>query len=125
MKLVGRSFACTRSGEIRQVTCQSGKVVPPPVLESPAGGHVGKPYCLPRRWDLRRYSECFDWATAGPGAMQLAIAMLADHVGPAHVDDAVNRHEEFARVVVAALPQVQWTLHEREISFFLNVDIES
>lgn len=60
----------------------------------------GKP--LPPRYDLRRLSKAgFEWTYEGAGPAQLALALLADHLG----DDqaALREHERFMREVVANL----------------------
>lgn len=71
----------------------------------------GKP--LPPRYDLRRLSKTgFEWTFEGPGPLQLALALLADHLG----DDqaALRLHEGFMRDVVAHLDNA-WRLTSADI----------
>jgi hypothetical protein len=71
----------------------------------------GKP--LAPRYDLKRLSKTgFEWTFEGPGPAQLALALLADHLG----DDgeALRRYEAFMRDVVAHLDNA-WRLTSAEI----------
>lgn len=71
----------------------------------------GKP--LPPRLDLARHSPAgFEWTYEGAGPRQLALALLADHLG----DDAraVRLTEPFMREVVAVLDNA-WELTAAEI----------
>ena len=66
----------------------------------------GKP--LPPRYDLKRLSATgFEWTYEGAGPAQLALALLADHLG----DDAqaVALYERFMARVVAELDN-SWEL---------------
>ena len=84
-----------------------------------AGAEVtvdGKP--LDPRFDLKRLSPTgFEWTYEGNGPAQLALALLADHLG----DDARSLHlyEPFMRVVVAELDN-SWELTSAEIDAALN-----
>jgi hypothetical protein len=79
-----------------------------------AGAEVtvdGKP--LPPRFDLKRLSPTgFEWAYAGGGPAQLALALLADHLG----DDsrALALYEPFMRSLVAELDN-SWELTSADI----------
>lgn len=79
-----------------------------------AGAQVtvdGKP--LDPRFDLKRLSPTgFEWTYEGNGPAQLALALLADHLG----DDAraLRLHEPFMRLVVAELDN-SWELTSAEI----------
>jgi uncharacterized protein DUF6166 len=71
----------------------------------------GKP--LDPRFDLKRLSATgFEWTYEGAGPAQLALALLADHLG----DDAkaLGRYEAFMRAVVAELDN-SWELTSAEI----------
>ena len=71
----------------------------------------GKP--LPPRFDLKRLSPAgFEWTYEGAGPAQLALALLADHLG----DDAtaVALHDRFMREVIAELDNA-WTLTSADI----------
>jgi len=71
----------------------------------------GKP--LPPRFDLKRLSSTgFEWTYEGAGPAQLALALLADHLG----DDskALGLYEPFMRRVVAELDN-SWELTSAEI----------
>ena len=55
---------------------------------------------LDERLDIRRYSENgFEWTYEGPESRQLALAILADHLGDA--GRALSLVEPFTREVVA------------------------
>jgi hypothetical protein len=79
-----------------------------------AGAEVtvdGKP--LDPRFDLKRLSPTgFEWTYEGNGQAQLALALLADHLG----DDtkALALYEPFMRAVVADLDN-SWELTSAEI----------
>jgi hypothetical protein len=71
----------------------------------------GKP--LPPRYDLKRLSATgFEWTYEGAGPAQLALAILADHLG----DDrrALVLYEAFMRRVVAELDN-SWELTSNDI----------
>ncbi|MBV9827336.1 MAG: hypothetical protein JO001_16980 [Alphaproteobacteria bacterium] len=71
----------------------------------------GKP--LPPRYDLRRLSPMgFEWTYEGAGPAQLALALLADHLG--NDAQAVALHEAFMREVVAELDN-SWELTSADI----------
>jgi hypothetical protein len=68
---------------------------------------------LDPRFDLKRLSPAgFEWTYEGNGPAQLALALLADHLG----DDnrALALYEPFMRAVVAELDN-SWELTSREI----------
>src|SRR6202161_3627585 len=68
---------------------------------------------LDPRYDLRRLSATgFEWTYEGAGPAQLALALLADHLG----DDAraLALYEAFMRAVVAELDH-SWELTSAEI----------
>ncbi|HZK90332.1 MAG TPA: DUF6166 domain-containing protein [Stellaceae bacterium] len=79
-----------------------------------AGAEVtvdGQP--LDPRFDLKRLSPTgFEWTYEGNGPAQLALALLADHLG----DDtrALRLYEPFMRAVVAELDN-SWELTSAEI----------
>ena len=71
----------------------------------------GKP--LPPRYDLKRLSATgFEWTYEGAGPAQLALALLADHLG----DDAqaLALYEPFVQRVVAELDN-SWELSWADI----------
>ena len=84
-----------------------------------AGAQVtvdGKP--LDPRFDLKRLSPTgFEWTYEGNGPAQLALALLADHLG----DDAkaLFLYEPFMRAVVADLDN-SWELTSAEIDAALK-----
>ncbi|HEU0218578.1 MAG TPA: DUF6166 domain-containing protein [Stellaceae bacterium] len=84
-----------------------------------AGAEVtadGKP--LDPRYDLKRLSPTgFEWTYEGNGPAQLALALLADHLG----DDAraLALYEPFMRAVVADLDN-SWELTSAEIDAALK-----
>jgi hypothetical protein len=66
------------------------------------------------RLDLWNHSPTgFEWAYSGSGPAQLALALLADHLGDD--DEAVNLHQDFKRIVIAHLPYRGWTLSGEQI----------
>ncbi|HUA55489.1 MAG TPA: DUF6166 domain-containing protein, partial [Candidatus Sulfotelmatobacter sp.] len=68
---------------------------------------------LPPRFDLRKLSPAgFEWTYEGAGPAQLALALLADHLG----DDtkALALYEPFMRAVVAELDNA-WRLTSSDI----------
>lgn len=76
----------------------------------------GKP--LPPRLDLRRLSKAgFEWTYEGAGPAQLALALLADHLG----DDqaALAHYDRFMREVVADLDNA-WRLTSTDIDAALG-----
>lgn len=71
----------------------------------------GKP--LPPRYDLKKLSPAgFEWTYEGAGPSQLALALLADHLG----DDqkALQHHEAFMRAVIVDLDNA-WRLTSSDI----------
>lgn len=73
---------------------------------------------LPPRFDLKKLSPAgFEWTYEGAGPAQLALAMLADHLG----DDrqALALHEAFMRDVVANLDNA-WRMTSDEIDAALK-----
>jgi len=84
-----------------------------------AGAEVtvdGKP--LDPRFDLKRLSPAgFEWTYEGSGPAQLALALLADHLG----DDAraLALYETFMRAVVADLDN-SWELTSDDIDAALQ-----
>ena len=76
----------------------------------------GRP--LPPRHDLRLVSRAgFEWTYEGAGPAQLALALLADHLG----DDraALAGYERFMREVVAHLDNA-WRLTSADIDAALG-----
>ena len=76
----------------------------------------GRP--LPPRHDLKRLSPAgFEWTYEGAGPAQLALALLADHLG----DDqaALREYERFMREVVANLDNA-WRLTSKDIDAALG-----
>jgi hypothetical protein len=66
------------------------------------------------RFDLWNHSPSgFEWGYAGSGPAQLALALLADHLG----DDerALNLYQDFKRAVIVYLPFKGWTLTSEQI----------
>ena len=71
----------------------------------------GRP--LDPRYDLKQLSATgFEWTYEGAGPAQLALALLADHLG----DDAraLGLYEPFMRTVVAELDN-SWELNSADI----------
>ena len=66
------------------------------------------------RFDLRNHSPTgFEWGYPGSGPAQLALAILADHLG--NDEHALNFYQRFKWAVVAGLPYCGWILTGKEI----------
>src|SRR3954447_24435708 len=73
---------------------------------------------LPPRLDLRSLSKAgFEWTYEGAGPAQLALALLADHLGDDHA--ALALYERFMREVVADLDK-GWPLPSADIDAALG-----
>lgn len=71
------------------------------------------------RLDLRSHSPAeFEWGYSGSGPAQLALAILADHLGDDR--EALNLYQRFKWAVIAELPRHQWTLTSRDIDQLLK-----
>ncbi len=76
----------------------------------------GRP--LDPRFDIRRFSPAgFEWTYIGDGPRQLALAILADHLG--ETERALTLTEAFMRAVVAELDNA-WRLTGAEIDHALS-----
>jgi hypothetical protein len=76
----------------------------------------GRP--LDPRFDIRRFSPAgFEWTYEGDGPRQLALAILADHLGD--TARALELTERFMRAVVAELDNA-WRLTSAEIDAALT-----
>jgi hypothetical protein len=60
----------------------------------------------------------FEWGYCGSGPAQLALALLADHLGDD--EQALNLYQRFKWVVVAELPKKRWKLTTHEIEVILQ-----
>lgn len=65
------------------------------------------------RLDLHNHSSEFEWGCSGSGSAQLALAILADHIGDD--EQAHIFHQRFKWSVIAELPRQHWTLTSHEI----------
>ena len=78
----------------------------------------GRP--LDPRLDLWNHSPTgFEWGYAGSGPAQLALALLADHLGSD--EQAFNFHHRFKWAVIAELPKRSWTLTSQEVDQVLQM----
>ncbi len=69
---------------------------------------------LKPRFDLRNHSPTgFEWGYGGSGPAQLALALLADHLG--NDESALSLYQDFKRTVVADLPYKGWKLTTGDI----------
>jgi Family of unknown function (DUF6166) len=76
----------------------------------------GRP--LDPRFDVRRFSKMgFEWTYEGDGPRQLALALLADHLGDSQ--RALELTESFMRNVVAELDNA-WRLTSEDIDVALR-----
>ena len=66
------------------------------------------------RLDLRNHSPTgFEWGYGGSGPAQLALAILADHLG--NDEQALNFYQRFKWIVIAELPKRGWTLTRAQV----------
>lgn len=66
------------------------------------------------RLDLRTHSPAeFEWGYGGSGPSQLALALLADHLGDD--EQALNLYQRFKWSVIAELPRHIWKLTSRDV----------
>ena len=66
------------------------------------------------RFDLWYHSPTgFEWGYGGSGPAQLALALLADHLGDDNA--AVALHQDFKHAVITRLDQRGWTLTDEQI----------
>lgn len=73
---------------------------------------------LDERYDLKRFTRGgFEWTYEGPEPRQLALALLADHLG--NGEEALRLSEPFMRAVVANLEN-DWTLTSQDIDAALK-----
>ena len=71
------------------------------------------------RLDLWNHSPTgFEWGYCGSGPAQLALAILADHLG--NDEQAINFHHRFKWAVVAEFPRRSWILTSQEIDQVLQ-----
>jgi hypothetical protein len=77
----------------------------------------GKP--LNPRQDLYNHSpDGFEWGYCGSGPAQLALAILADHLGNDEL--AMANHQEFKCAVIAGFKDDQWRLTSEDVSVVLQ-----
>ena len=73
---------------------------------------------LPERCDIRQFTDLgFEWTYIGNSPHQLALAILADHLGDEEL--SLRLSEPFMRVVVAELPN-EWKLTSSDINEVLR-----
>jgi len=66
------------------------------------------------RFDLWNHSPTgFEWGYVGSGPAQLALALLADHLGDG--EQALNLYQRFKWLVVSELPGGDWILTSDQI----------
>jgi Family of unknown function (DUF6166) len=66
------------------------------------------------RLDLQNHSPTgLEWSYGGSGPAQLALALLADHLGDEQ--QALNLYQRFKWAVIAGLPHKRWTLTSLQI----------
>jgi Family of unknown function (DUF6166) len=71
------------------------------------------------RLDLYNHSPTgFEWGYGGSGPAQLALAILADHLGDGR--QALAIYQQFKFSVVAGLPKRRWKLTSRDIDQALD-----
>ena len=73
---------------------------------------------LDERYDLKRFTRGgFEWTYVGPEPRQLALALLADHLG--NDQDALRLVEPFMRAVISNFEN-DWMLTSADIDRALN-----
>ena len=73
----------------------------------------------PRR-DLRNHSPTgFEWGYCGSGPAQLALAILADHLGDDEL--TLDFYQRFKWAVIAELPKRGWALTSAQIEESLEI----
>jgi len=71
------------------------------------------------RFDLHNHSPTgFEWGYGGSGPAQLALAIMADHIG--NDDQALSLYQSFKSDVIAGLPKDGWTLTSQELDAALR-----
>lgn len=79
---------------------------------------------LPLRHDLRNHSESFEWGYAGSGPAQLALAILADHLGVPEAEEdkwvPFQNYQQFKFDVISKLPKDGWKITSDEIERWLK-----
>ena len=60
-----------------------------------------------------------EWGYLGSGPAQLSLAILVDYLG--HVAQSKDLYQDFRNVIVANLPEGEWTLSNGEIADVLEV----
>src|SRR5262245_52035317 len=84
------------------------------VIVRRSGSTSSRPRALRLRLDLFNHSPTgFEWGYGGSGPAQLALAILADHLG----DDerAVRLHQGFKWAVIAKLDRDEWLLSTADV----------
>jgi hypothetical protein len=82
----------------------------------------GRPLNL--RLDLYNHSPSgFEWGYCGSGPAQLALALLADHLG--NDEQAFNLYQRFKWAVTVELPRKCWTLTSLDIDQLLKNVLEA
>ncbi len=72
------------------------------------------------RLDLWNHSPTgFEWGYGGSGPAQLALALLADHIGDDR--EAVRLHQDFKQVVVTRLSYRLWELTGSQMDSWLEI----
>ena len=73
---------------------------------------------LPERCDIKQFTDLgFEWTYIGRSPQQLALAILADHLGDE--EQSLRLSEPFMKTVVAELPN-EWKLTSAEIDDILS-----
>ena len=74
---------------------------------------------LDSRLDLHNHSpDGFEWGYPGSGPAQLALAILADHLGDD--EQALDLYQRFKWAVITQLPKHCWILTSRDIDAALQ-----
>jgi uncharacterized protein DUF6166 len=75
---------------------------------------TGEPKSLDPCWELRNHSPTgFEWGYGGSGPAQLALAILAEHLGGDRA--ALNLYQRFKWACIAQIRGASWSLSSQEI----------
>jgi hypothetical protein len=69
---------------------------------------------LQKRCDLADHADEFEWGSGGPGPLQLALAILAEHFQDG--GKALRFYERFTWAIVSNLPKDRWIMTSEQIS---------
>jgi len=82
---------------------------------------TGDSYPLPWRLDLWNHSPTgFNWGYGGSGPAQLALAILADHLGNDQVAESLHQEFKWAKIATLSIDE-PWELSAQLIDSWLGI----